>query len=138
VILGRTELVLGDLPSDNPCVKAHEVNEAETRSIAGIVGELLRLPRQDNTVVLLPVYIHDVTATALPPLDPPDVRLVSQGLTVTPVSGLSVTHFQASSEVVVLPSSTAPCSRRRATAGPSIDHSWSGETNLEPRRVGHP
>ncbi len=78
------------------------------------------------------------TATALPPLEPPGVRLVSQGLTVTPLRGLSVTHFQASSEVVVLPSSTAPCSRRRVIAGPSNGQSWSGDTNFEPRRVGQP
>ncbi len=55
-------------------------------------------------------------ATAAPPLLPPGVLVVSQGLTVTPVSGLSVTPFQPNSGVVVLPRNTAPCSRMRATA----------------------
>src|SRR5260370_17104980 len=64
----------------------------------------------------------DATAAAAPPLDPPAVRLGSHGLRVTPVSGLSVTAFQPNSGVVVLPSSTAPCSRSRATAGASTAH----------------
>src|SRR6202161_4471416 len=59
----------------------------------------------------------DATAAAAPPLDPPVVRAGSHGLRVTPVSGLSVTPFQPNSGVVVFPSSTAPCSRSRATAG---------------------
>ena len=46
----------------------------------------------------------------------------SHGLRVTPVSGLSVTPFQPNSGVVVLPTSTAPCSRSRATAGASSSH----------------
>ena len=61
-------------------------------------------------------------ATAAPPLEPPGVLLVSQGLRVMPVSAQSVTAFQPSSGVVVLPISTAPCSRRRAVAGASSSH----------------
>ena len=47
------------------------------------------------------------TAAALPPEEPPDVRVGSHGLPVTPVRGASVTPFQPSSGVVVLPTSTA-------------------------------
>src|SRR5208282_5500649 len=77
-------------------------------------------------------------ATAAPPLDPPGVILGFHGLRVMPVKGLSVTPFQPNSGVVVLPSSTAPASRRRATAGASSSHGWSGERALEPRKVGQP
>jgi hypothetical protein len=52
--------------------------------------------------------IPPASAAALPPLEPPAVRAGSQGLRVTPVSGLSVTPFQPNSGVVVLPGSTAP------------------------------
>ncbi len=62
-------------------------------------------------------------AAAAPPLLPPGVLPVFQGLRVMPVSGLSVTPFQPNSGVVVLPSSTAPCSRRRAVEGASSAHS---------------
>ena len=78
------------------------------------------------------------TAAAAPPLDPPAVRPRSQGLWVTPVSGLSVTAFQPHSGVVVLPTSTAPCSRSRATAGASTVHGPARSTVREPRSVGHP
>ena len=57
------------------------------------------------------------TAAAAPPLEPPGVVAGFQGLRVMPVSGESVTPFQPNSGVVVRPSSTAPCSRSRATAG---------------------
>ncbi len=66
------------------------------------------------------------TAADAPPLEPPAVFVVSQGLRVTPVSGLSVTPFQPSSGVVVLPTSTALCSRSRATAGASTSHACFG------------
>ena len=58
-------------------------------------------------------------ATAAPPLEPPGVLAMSHGLRVMPVSALSVTAFQPNSGVVVLPISTAPCSRSRAVAGAS-------------------
>ena len=58
--------------------------------------------------------IPSAAATAAPPLEPPGVRAMSQGLRATWPSGLSVTAFQPNSGVVVLPSSTAPASRSRA------------------------
>ena len=78
------------------------------------------------------------TAAAPPPEEPPGVIFGFQGLRVMPVSGLSVTPFQPNSGVVVLPSSTAPCSRRRATTGASSFHGPFGSTVFEPRRVGQP
>src|SRR5258708_4008826 len=78
------------------------------------------------------------TAAVAPPEEPPGVFAGSQGLRVIPVSGLSVTPFQPNSGVVVLPSSTAPCSRNRATAGASSFHGPFGSTVFEPRSVGQP
>ena len=69
-------------------------------------------------------------ATAAPALLPPGVRSRFQGLRVMPVSGLSPIAFQPNSGVVVLPSSTAPCSRRRATIGASSSQGWSRRTDL--------
>ena len=63
------------------------------------------------------------SAAAEPPLDPPGVVSVFQGLRVTPHSGESVTPFQPNSDMVVLPRMTAPCSRARATAGASSNQS---------------
>ena len=65
----------------------------------------------------------DATAALDPPLLPPGVNAVFQGLRVMPVSGESVTPLKANSGVVVLPNRTAPCSRNLATAGPSSFHS---------------
>jgi len=78
------------------------------------------------------------TAAALPPLDPPAVSSASHGLPVGPCRAESVTPFQPSSGVVVLPSSTAPASRSRATAGESSVHGPFSSTSVEPRRVGQP
>src|SRR5881394_4495899 len=64
----------------------------------------------------------DATAAAAPPEEPPGVFFGFHGLRVMPVSGLSVTPFQPNSGVVVLPSSTAPCSRSLAVAGASSFH----------------
>ncbi len=55
-----------------------------------------------------------------------------------PVSALSVTAFQPNSGVVVLPSSTAPCSRSRAVAGASSFQGCSRAMAWLPRRVGQP
>ncbi len=68
----------------------------------------------------------------------PGVIFVFQGLRVIPVSGPSVTPFQPNSGVVVLPSSTAPCSRSRATTGASSFHGPFGSMVFEPRKVGQP
>src|SRR5262249_21842057 len=78
------------------------------------------------------------TATAAPPEEPPGVLSGFHGLRVMPVSGLSVTPFQPNSGVVVLPISTAPCSRNRAVAGASSFHGPFGFTVFEPRSVGQP
>src|SRR6185295_935735 len=77
-------------------------------------------------------------AAPAPPLDPPGVLSRSHGLRVTPVSGESVVPFQPNSGVVVLPMSTAPCSRSRATLGASSFHGPFGLTVFEPRSVGQP
>src|SRR5690606_13931256 len=82
--------------------------------------------------------IPRATAAADPPDEPPEVRDASHGLPVLPVSGLSVTPFQPNSGVVVLPSSTAPASRTRATEGASSSHGPAGSMRREPRRVGQP
>src|SRR5262245_30646615 len=82
--------------------------------------------------------IPDATAAAAPPEEPPGVFSLFHGLRVMPVSGLSVTPFQPNSGVVVLPSSTAPCSRSRAVAGASSFHGPFGSTVFEPRNVGQP
>jgi hypothetical protein len=78
------------------------------------------------------------TAAAVPPEDPPGVFDRSQGLRVIPVSGEFVSPLQPNSGVVVLPTSTAPASRRRAVAGASTSHGWSASTVRLPRRVGQP
>src|SRR5439155_5494838 len=78
------------------------------------------------------------TAAVAPPEEPPGVFAGFHGLRVMPVSGLSVTPFQPDSGVVVLPTSTAPCSRRRAVAGASSFHGPLGSTVFEPRSVGQP
>src|SRR5690606_34295699 len=78
------------------------------------------------------------TAAADPPLDPPAVSAGSHGLPVAPHAGESVTPFQPNSGVVVLPSSTAPASRSRATAGASSGHGPAAPISELPRRVGHP
>ncbi len=62
------------------------------------------------------------SAAAAPPLLPPGLRSRFHGFRVMPVSGLSVTNLWPSSGVVVFPRITAPCSRRRATAGASSSH----------------
>jgi len=80
----------------------------------------------------------EATAAALPPEEPPGVFFGFQGFLVMPVSGLSVTPFQPNSGVVVLPRRTAPCSRRRATAGASSFQGPLGSTVFDPRSVGQP
>ena len=78
------------------------------------------------------------TAAAVPPDEPPGVRDRSQGLRVMPVSGELVSPLQPNSGVLVLPSSTAPASRRRAVTGASTSQGWCGSTVRDPRRVGQP
>src|SRR5262249_29238407 len=78
------------------------------------------------------------TAAAVPPDDPPGVLRMSQGLRVSPVSGELVSALQPNSGVQVLPSNTAPASRRRAVAGASTSQGWLRSTVRLPRNVGHP
>ena len=82
--------------------------------------------------------IPAASAAELPPLEPPGVMRGSHGLRVTPVSALSVTPFQPSSGVVVLPGSTAPERRSEATTGASSSHGPAGSIAVEPRSVGQP
>src|SRR6476659_5280140 len=78
------------------------------------------------------------TATALPPLEPPDVFAGSPGLPVAPCLYESVTPFHEYSGVVVLPRMTAPVSRRRAPLGASCGHGPASSISVLPRRVGQP
>jgi hypothetical protein len=82
--------------------------------------------------------IRAASAALLPPLEPPAVRSGAHGLRVTPCNGLSVTAFQPSSGVVVLPSSTAPWRRSAATTGASCSHGPAGSMVREPLSVGQP
>src|SRR4030088_2931437 len=77
-------------------------------------------------------------AAAAPALLPPEVCSNDQGFLVIPVSGLSPIAFHPNSGVVVLPSMTAPCSRRRAVAGESSLQGPSAEISRDPLRVGQP
>ena len=54
-----------------------------------------------------------------------------------PVNGLWQTPVQPCSGMQVLPRMTAPCSRRRATAG-ELDCAGVASVVVEPRRVGRP
>ena len=58
-------------------------------------------------------------AAALPPDEPPAVWSRFQGLRVGPNSGFSVSGFQPSSGVFVLPTTTHPAATSRATRGES-------------------
>ncbi len=78
------------------------------------------------------------TAATAPALLPPGECSRFQGLRVIPVSGLSPSPFSPNSVVVVLPSSTAPASRRRTAAGESSFHGPAAEVVREPLRVGQP
>src|SRR5258708_21300776 len=75
---------------------------------------------------------------AAPALLPPDVCSSDHGLRVMPVNGLSPIAFHPNSGVVVLPRSTAPCSRSLAVAGESSFQGPAVELSRDPLRVGHP
>jgi hypothetical protein len=76
------------------------------------------------------------TAAADPPEDPPDVLAVSQGLRVMP-NGESVAPKTHSSAARVIPTTTAPAARSRATTGWSAGCGPSGVSG-EPLRMGSP
>ena len=77
------------------------------------------------------------TATADPPLEPPGVSRVSQGLRVTPNSGASVSSLCANSDVVVLPTMIAPAFLSRSTATASASGTLSA-IRREPQVVRSP
>src|SRR5262245_62956422 len=59
------------------------------------------------------------SADADPPDEPPAERSRAQGLRVGPKSSLTVSGFQPSSGVLVLPTTTHPAARSRSTSGES-------------------
>src|SRR6478735_10895326 len=63
--------------------------------------------------------IPDETAAAVPPLEPPGVRVRSHGLRVLPRETDSVKGNAPNSGIVVLPTTTAPAARSRATTSAS-------------------
>src|SRR3954453_20769111 len=60
------------------------------------------------------------TAAAEPPLDPPGVRVRSQGLRVVPHALVCVNAVMPNSGDAVLPTGTAPAARRRPTCTESV------------------
>ena len=86
--------------------------------------------------VSLPIAIaimSAATAAADPPLEPPTVRVGSQGLRVSPMSGLRVSPSRPNSDVLVLPTTIAPAPRRRST---TIESSRGYEVTKGRRAVG--
>ena len=61
----------------------------------------------------------EARAAAVPPEDPPGERSGSQGLRVGPYARLVVSPWYPYSGVAVLPSTTHPAARNRATRGES-------------------
>src|SRR5205807_10082276 len=72
------------------------------------------------------------TAAAAPPLDAPGVRDGSHGFRVGPNRGLSVTALCPNSEVLVLPTITAPATRSRPTTSASSDGTSSANSREPP------
>jgi hypothetical protein len=76
------------------------------------------------------------TAAALPPDDPPGEYPSDHGLRVTPKAGPDVNGHCPNSQVVALPTMTAPAARSRAASGPSP--SWTLTSTAHPNRVSSP
>ena len=73
------------------------------------------------------------TAAAEPPDDPPAVRPWRHGLCAGPFTRFPDSPFQPYSDVVVLPTMTAPAARMRATSGesaPAISPWWTSDPML--------
>ena len=73
------------------------------------------------------------TAAAEPPDDPPAVRPWRHGLCAGPFTRFPDSPFQPYSDVVVLPTMTAPAARMRATSGesaPAISPRWTSDPML--------
>ena len=65
------------------------------------------------------------SATAAPPLLPPQVFVTSYGFSVRPKTSLKVCEPAPNSGVLVLPSVTAPAARSRSMISPSTVGTWS-------------
>ena len=78
------------------------------------------------------------TDTPPPQLDPPHVTSLFQGLTVRPVNGEEPIMVWANSVVVLLPMTTAPAARSRATAIVSAAAGAASCINRDPQLVGSP
>ena len=78
------------------------------------------------------------TLTPAPADEPPQVSAGAHGLRVKPVSGETPSSECANSVVVVLPITTAPAARRRATAVTSALAGGASAIKGEPQRVGRP
>ena len=72
------------------------------------------------------------TAAASPPLEPPVVRLTSQGLLVVPKMRLPVSHQRANSGRLVLAIITPPASRSRVTTVASLSGTLSAKMSEPP------
>src|SRR5580704_2962913 len=83
------------------------VNEAGWR-----IEPPVSLPRAQGTSLA-------ATAAALPPDEPPGVRVVSQGLSAGPKALFSVDEPIANSSMFVLPITTASAARRRSMTAAS-------------------
>src|SRR5439155_14681650 len=79
--------------------------------------------------------IPQASATAAPPLLPPQVFVTSYGFRVAPKTVLNVCEPAPNSGVLVLPSVMAPARRMRVTMSASCVGTWSRQ-NREPRVVG--
>ena len=77
------------------------------------------------------------TAAAAPPLEPPDMRAVSQGFFVAPCNCGSQVRLRPSSQVLVRPKMTTPARFSRFTSSLSSAGTTSSK-NLQPRVVGKP
>src|SRR5690606_4990659 len=65
------------------------------------------------------------TAAPEPPLEPPGMRVVFQGLSVCPPTELTLRTPYANSCRLVLPTIAAPARRSRSTTGASAFGTWS-------------
>ena len=77
------------------------------------------------------------TAAAAPPLEPPEMRVRSQGFFVGPWSCGSQVRLSPSSQVLVRPKITMPARFSRLTSSLSSPGTTSSK-NLQPRVVGQP
>ena len=80
----------------------------------------------------------DAMAAAAPPDEPPGLWSRFHGLRVGPKVTLSVSAFQPSSGVLVLPTTTHPAARRRATRGESVTAAGPPAKTAEPCEVTKP